>query len=158
MSREVHDSWREFDADITTILTRVRVGLCVWDSDLTELRLDDPDRFEQLSGFLKKHPAANLRIALRNTECLSRDHPRLLLLLKHYGQRFQILLASADLQRLRDTMLIADGAHVVVRHEQSQPRTTLILDDPADTEPWRKRFEEIWEEGGSLFTPTTLGL
>jgi hypothetical protein len=158
MTREVHDSWREFDAAVAVMLARVRIELCVWDSDLVGLHLEDPERFEKLSDFLKGHPAANLRIALRNTDRLASDHPRLLSLLRYYGHRFRILHVNAGLRHLRDTLLIADGAHVVVRHEQAQPRTTLILDDPADTEPWRKRFEDIWMEGGSLFTPTTLGL
>jgi len=158
MSRDVHDSWREFDADVGTILARVRVQLCIWDEDLAELHLEEPERFEALSAFLKGHPSASLRIALRRTDHFASDHPRLFSLLKYHGQHFHILRVHANLQRLRDTLLIADGAHAVVRHEQTQPRTTLILDDPADTEPWRKRFEDIWEEGGSLFTPTTLGL
>ncbi|MDR2165262.1 MAG: hypothetical protein LBO79_06505 [Zoogloeaceae bacterium] len=156
MTREIHNSWREFHAATEQVLGRAQRELCIWDNDLAELRLDMPEHIDCLRRILIGN--ADVRIALKRTDHLHRDHPRLVELFKHYSHTFQILQVHAGLENVRDTLVIADRAHVVIRPELAQPRSTHILDDPVETAPWLKRFEAVWAEGGIPFSPTTLGL
>jgi hypothetical protein len=158
MSRELHTAWRDFHADVDEILVRAHTQLAIWDADLAELGLEREGRFAFFPRMLAAHPLATIRLALRRVDHLYNDHPRLVALQKVYGQRLLIRRVSGKLLHLRDTLILADATHALIRHEQDQPRATRILDDAHETKPWQQRFEDIWAEGGEDFHPTTLGL
>jgi hypothetical protein len=66
---------------------------------------------------------------------------------------------TADqLAHLRDSMILVDDAHAVIRFDRDQPRGKLLVDESDEVMPYRRRFEEIWAEGGTPVAATTLGL
>ena len=63
-----------------------------------------------------------------------------------------------QLGHLRDSMILVDDAHALIRFDRDQPRCKLLIDEPEEVMPYRRRFEEIWAEGGIPVATTTLGL
>ncbi|HMY07757.1 MAG TPA: hypothetical protein PLT57_11825, partial [Accumulibacter sp.] len=84
--------------------------------------------------------------------------PRLLSLLASYAPALTLIVAPATLAALRDSILIADDRHLLVRFDRQQPRARQLIDEVIDCQPYVARFAEILAEGGETISPTTLGL
>ncbi|MDR3324097.1 MAG: hypothetical protein LBS89_07835 [Zoogloeaceae bacterium] len=162
MTTEIYNTWGEFHAAFDRILAQARQRVCIFDGDLAQLGLGHPARIAELQRLLTNPPLAatapTLRIALKQTDHLHREHPRLVALLKHYGHLLAVQQVSDSLRSLRDTLVIADDAHTLVRFDLEHPRSKIIVEDVEETQPYLQRFEEIWADGGALFSPTILGL
>lgn len=79
-------------------------------------------------------------------------------ILTHNSHRVQLQQTHESLAFLRDTIVIADGIHGVIRFDQDHPRSKLILASRQEVAPYLQRFEDIWLERGEPFSPTVLGL
>jgi hypothetical protein len=158
MATEIHNTWGEFRAAFDQILALARHSLCVFDGDLAQLGLDQAARMAELQRLLTDNPAATVRIALKQTDHLHRNYPRLVQLLKYQGHVAQVRQIPVSLRHLRDTLVIADQQHLLVRFDLEHPRFKQVLDDSIETAPYLKRFEEIWTESAHAFSPTPLGL
>jgi hypothetical protein len=154
MSEELYTSWEDFRVGFARILALATRELCIFDDDLTLAGLRQADNMETLRAFLvNNHPQAAARIVLRDTSRLTKEHPRLIDLMKTHGHLLQIGRISDNLQHLRDCIALADGCHALVRFDLEQPRCKLILDDTLLAAPYAQRFAEIWEEPGTPFLP-----
>lgn len=158
MSSELITSWGEHDASLKQILSLASSSLCIFDGDLSKLKLGHSEAIELLRRFLKSGRQNGLRIALQNTETLRRDNPRLLELLAERPQSMSILECPPHLAELKDSMVIADERHALIRIHKDHARSRVILDGAAECAPYVKRFEEILNEGGEPVGATTLGL
>ncbi|MDD3484398.1 hypothetical protein [Azovibrio restrictus] len=158
MPTQIHSTWGEFRASFEQVLAHTRHSLCIFDADLEQLGLDQAIRFEQLRQLLASDPATSIRIALKTTEHLHRQHPRLIQLLQTHGHAVHVQQIPDSLLQLRDTLIIGDQEHALVRFDQDHPRAKLIIADKKESSPYLQRFEDIWQEGGTPFTPTPLGL
>ena len=99
-----------------------------------------------------------MRIALRNTAPLQQRQPLLQRLLTTYSHNSAVQQTPEQLSHLRDSMILVDDAHALIRFDRDQPRSKLLIDEPEEVMPYRRRFEEIWAEGGTPVGTTTLGL
>ena len=158
MSSELITSWGEHDASLKKILALASNSLCVFDGDLSKLKLGRSDSIELLRQFLNNRQGNGLRIVLQNTEALRRDNPRLMELLADRPQNMSILECPPHLAELKDSMVIADERHALIRIHKDHARSRVILDSAEDCAPYVKRFEEILNEGGEPVSATTLGL
>lgn len=158
MSYELMTTWGEHDQSLQKILALATNSLCIFDEDLSKLKLGRSDNIEMLRQFLSTNRLNTLRIALQNIEPLRRDQPRLMQLLADYPQNMTILECPPHLESLKDSMLIADGQHALIRFHKDHARAKAILDDAEECAPYVKRFEEIVNEGGEPIGATTLGL
>lgn len=158
MSTALHTTWGEFRLAVAHTFDLVRHDLCIFDADLAQLGLDQLANIERLERLLHASPAAHIRIALQRTEHLHRDHPRLLQLLQHYGHALILQQTPEHLVSLRDTLVIADACHAVIRFDRDHPRSKSILACAEAVQPYQQRFDDIWREGGYRFSPTVLGL
>jgi hypothetical protein len=158
MTTELYNTWSEFRAAFDQVLALARHSLVIFDDDLAQLRLNQTARMVELQRILTGNPTARVRIALKKTDHLYCDHPRLIELLKHHGHLIQLRQVPASLHSLRDSLVIADDAHMLVRFDLDHPRSKRVLDDKTETAPYLERFEAIWTEGGADFSPTTFGL
>lgn len=158
MARELLASWTEFQTGIDRVLALARHEVLVFDHDLSSLRLDAPERVERLRALACSQPPGRVRIALIDSTPFVRDHPRLLRLLSDCGHAVEIHEVADHLAALRDTMLLADSCHGLIRFERSQARSKLLIADPAEVAEPLRRFEAIWNEGGTPLGATTLGL
>lgn len=158
MSREIFTSWSEYQSGVDRLLALARREICIFDRDLLDLKLDSSARLEPLKSLLLSNQPARLRIALRSADSLQRDCPRLISLLADYAHSMTMQQTTDQLTRLRDSMILVDGCHGLIRFDQSQPRSKLLIDENEELQPYLRRFDEIWNEGGTPLSVTTLGL
>ncbi|NJD25633.1 MAG: hypothetical protein FIB06_09550 [Betaproteobacteria bacterium] len=158
MSRELLNSWAEYHDGIDRILALAKRQLWIYDEDLAAFRLESPERMDCLQALLAAHPAECLAIALRNTEPLQRNNPRLCRLLATYSHNTAVWQTPDQIGHLRDSLLIADAASALIRFDRDQPRAKLLLDEPDEVRAYWQRFAAIRAEGGTPLATTTIGL
>lgn len=143
---------------VDRILALGRETLWIYDSNLGELKLETPAHLEALRVLLQSGKPNCLKIALRDASNLRDRSPRLNDLLRTHSHLMAVAETPDNLAHLRDGMILADGRHALIRFDQDQPRSKLVIDDPDEIAPYQRRFEEIWMEGGTPISATTLGL
>ena len=158
MSSKLMTTWAEHDAACADILGRAQKSLCIFDKDLSCLKLENPANASLLRQFLATDPRHQLQIVLRDAQALLRNSPRLLKLMIDYPQNMIVFERSADLATLNDALLMVDGIHALVRFHQEQVRSKIIIDDSQQCRPYLQRFSDILNEGGERISPTPLGL
>ena len=141
-----------------TILGRAEHQLLIFDRDLVTLRLDEKARLESLVRFLQPVGLRRIRMVLHDPGPLERDAPRLMQLIFRFSQVFDVRQSPDNLRHLADTHLLADESHGVRRFHADQPRSALIIDDPAYISPWWQRFEELWDQSHPCLQFSTTGL
>lgn len=158
MARELLTSWGDLQLAVDRLLALAEREILVFDDDLARFKLDDGPRLEHLKRLLQPRRPDCLRIALQKASTLQRSSPRLMRLLADYSGCMTVLETPDHLNHLRDSMLLVDGRHGIVLFDRNQPRSKLLVDETRELEPYLQRFEELWQEGGSPLSATTLGL
>jgi len=158
MSRELITSWNDYQAAIDRLLAMASQKICIYDEDLAQLRLDSENRQNALKRLLHDGRHETLQIAVRNAVPLSRENPLLVELLTTYSHLAAAQQTPPQLAHLRDSMLLVDDKHALIRFEQSQARSKLLIDEAEELRPYLLRFSEIWSEGGEPVRNTALGL
>lgn len=158
MARELLTSWGDLQLAVDRLLGLAEREILVFDDDLARFKLDDGPRLEHLKRLLQPRRQDCLRIALQKASTLQRSSPRLMRLLADYSGCMTVLETPEHLNHLRDSMLLVDGRHGIVLFDRNQARLKLLVDETRELEPYLQRFEELWQEGGSPLSATTLGL
>lgn len=158
MTREVFDTWTDYQRGVDTLLATAQHRLCIHDPDLALLRLDGGERLEHLHRLLRTGRAACVQIALRDANRIRRQAPRLMEALASFGHLMTIAEIPETLHRLRDSIVIADGCHSLIRFDLEQARGKLLIDEAEESMPYQKRFDEIWHECTNTISPRPLGL
>lgn len=158
MARELITSWDDYQSAVDRLLGMARESLCIFDTDLGDLHLDTPSRLGELKRLARTAHPHGLRIALRDVELLRRQQAPLLNLLTTYSQSIAAQQIPPHLAHLRDTMILVDGRHALIRFDHEQARSKLLIDEVDELQPYLQRFEEIWQETGEIVSGTTLGL
>ena len=158
MARELLTSWNEYRSAIDRLLAMVKREIRIYDQNIIELGLDSPPRLEHLKRLLQANLPETFRAALRDCEPLKRDCPRLMRLLADYAHGMTVQQTPEHLAHLRDAMVLIDGRHGLIRFDRDQPRSKLLIGETDELQPYLRRFEDIWAEGGTPLSITTLGL
>lgn len=158
MASELLTSWGEYRAAIDRILALATNELWLFDRNLNELKLETPARLDMLRHFLQAEKPDCLKIALRDATLFRNHSPRLLELLRTNSHLMAVTETPESIAHLRDCMILADGRHALIRFDHDHPRSKLIIDDPEGIAPYRRRYDEIWKEGGTAIAATVLGL
>jgi hypothetical protein len=158
MSRELFTSWTDYQSAIDRLLALAAKRIWVYDEDLGMLHLETAERIEMLKRPLASTRQDCLRIALRNTAPLLQRQPLVQRLLATHSHNSAAQKTPEQLSHLRDSMILVDDGHALIRFDRDQPRSKLLIDEPEEVMPYRRRCEEIWAEGGIPVATTTLGL
>ncbi len=140
------------------VLGRAEREILIFDRDLGALRLEDKARLEKLAGFLQADALRKIRVVLHDPGPVERNAPRLMQLIARFSHLIEVRQSPDNLRHLADTHLLVDQVHGVRRFHVDQPRGALILDDQAYLDPWRQRFEELWELSHSCLRFNITGL
>jgi len=140
------------------ILRRAESEILIFDRDLAALRVEEKTRIAALTSFLMTAGPRRIRIVLHDPEPAVRNAPNLMRLIARFSHLIDVRQSAENLRHLRDTHLLADESHGVRRFHVDQPRSALILDDPDYIQPWRQRFEELWELSLPCSSISTTGL
>ena len=155
------DSRVEASDAIDEVLACAKTEIRIFDSTPATLRERDfgrPACIDRLRQLLIANPQHRLRIVLQETRDIESELPRLLNLLAVLSAQIQIHLCTASARGARDVMIIADDAHFWRKPYFEHPRSILTLRDPAATQPFVDRFEEIWQNSEPAFSGGTAGL
>lgn len=158
MARDLITSWADYQTALDRLLAIATEKICVYDEDLVALKLDSPARLSALSRLFKAGRGNSLQIALRNAALVKINGPRLLTLLGTYSHLAEIRETPHQLSHLRDSMIVVDGKHALVRFDKDQPRSKLLIDEAEEVRPYLARFLQIWAEGGETVSGNPLGL
>lgn len=104
MARELITTWAEYQTAIDRMLAIACHRICIYDEDLTNLKLESSARLDHLKRLLAGQPAPVLRIAVRNGGPLRHAHPRLQNLLTTYGHLATAQETPSQIAHLRDSM------------------------------------------------------
>ena len=158
MSRELFTSWSDYQIAIGRVLTLARKRICIYDENLVQMRLESPERIATLKATLSAAGADCLRIALRDAAPLQQRQPLLQDLLVAFSHNSAVQQTPEQLGHLRDSMILVDDTHALIRFDHDQARGKLLIDEREEVIPYCRRFEEIWSEGGTPVSARTLGL
>jgi len=158
MARELITSWGEYQTAIGRLLCMACRKICIYDEDLGQFKLDSTQRLPQLQRVLQAGLKESLQIVVRNADPLRNHSPLLINLLSQFGHLAIAQQSPPDLAHLRDSMLIIDDKHALIRFERELPRSKLLIDEADELKPYANRFSELLSAGGEPVGTTTLGL
>lgn len=158
MARELITSWTDYQMALDRLLAIACHKISIYDEDLTTLKLDSAPRLLHLKRLLSAGQEDALQIAVRDAGPLRQKHPLLLNQLSTYGHCAAARETPSQLAHLRDSMIIADDKHALIRFDRDMPRSKLLIDEIDELRPYLSRFKEIWSEGGESVGSTALGL
>ena len=145
-------------AAIDRLLDLAQQHVQVFDIDLSQGGWNAPARIESLMRFLRGATHPRLDIIVHDTRWIESSAARLCALLRTYGHAVTIYTTGAEARSAMDPLVIVDGRHMLHRFHISQPRASLVIEQPHAVKPWMTRFEEIWATGEPGIAGTVLGL
>lgn len=158
MARELITSWADYQMALDRLLAIACHKISIYDEDLVALKLESAPRLLHIKRVLQAGEPNTLQIAVRNAGPIRQKNPQLLNQLATYGHLATARQTPPQLAHLRDSMILVDDKHALIRFERDQPRSKLLIDEIDEVRPYLTRFKEIWSEGGEGVTSTALGL
>jgi len=143
---------------IDDLIPLARHHIRVFDQDLSQTGWNSALRAERISTFLREVRGRRLDIILHDTRYLETACPRMVSLLRTFSYAMTILKTGDEAKVATDPLLIVDKAHYLHRFHFEQPRATLGIAQPDQTQPLANRFDEIWATGEPGISGTVLGL
>lgn len=152
------DTEADFQHAVSRLLAAPGRELRIFDPDLAALRLNRPERIEQLKAFLRESRTRRVFIALHYPEHLTRECPRMMSLLARFAHAIQIHRTHEEIRDIQDSFLVIDQSHYLRRPVAQFTRGALGLYDETEALAMRGRFQEIWAASFPGVSSTTLGL
>ncbi len=152
------DTEADFQQALDRLLAAQGRELRIFDPDLAALRLNTPQRVEQLRQFLAASRMRRLYVAVHSPDHLTKYCPRMMALLSRFAHAIQINCTYEEIHNLQDSFLVLDQSHYLRRPVALQFRGALGLHDDNEALAMRARFMEIWSASFPGVVSTTLGL
>lgn len=119
-------------------------NLYLFEKNYDGLGFNSEARYETLRNFLLASPTHRLFVLTHDTQYLSTQCPRMMMLLRHFGTRMFIYQTPKHLQQITEPFSVADDAHFVRRFHFDDPRGILGMHDPESARALKSRFMEMW--------------
>ena len=158
MNPELLVNWTDHDNHVQKVLLLASRALRIFDEDLARLGLEKPENASILRRLLIAERQNTITVVVRNADPFRRNSPRLMKLLADFPNTLKIYECAPQLSSLTDAMVLADSSHALIRFHKDHVRSKAIIDNADECRPYMLRFQEILKEGGTLISPTTLGL
>jgi hypothetical protein len=154
----VLNSIAEQAAAIDDLILMARRHVRVFDQDLSQAGWNSAQRAERLTGFLRAARGRRLDIIVHDTRYVESACPRMVALLRTFSYAMSIFKTGDEAKIATDPLVIVDSTHYLHRFHFDQPRATLGIAQPEQTQPLANRFDEIWATGEPGISGTVLGL
>jgi hypothetical protein len=151
-------SRKEYHLAADRVISLAYQELRFFDPDLSDFRLETPERILSLRAFLARSRDNRVKIAVHDPEYVKRHCPRLISLLGSYAGFIAVHRTQGDAAKAQDCFILADRLHVVRRAVAKQPRGVLLVSDPLEGHGMHSRFSEIWESSEPGASASTSGL
>jgi hypothetical protein len=158
MARELITSWADYQMALDRLLAFACHKISIYDEDLVTLKLESAPRLLHIKRILQAGEGDALQIAVRNAGPIRQKHPLLLNQLSTFGHSAVARETPPQLAHMRDSMILVDDKHALIRFERDLPRSKFLIDEIDEVRPYLTRFKEIWSEGGESIAGTALGL
>ena len=155
---ERFDTNEGFQAAFDRLLQQPGRELRLFDPDGAALRLNDPQRIERLDRFLLASRTRRLYLVVHSTDHLTRQCPRLMMLLRRFSHAMQINRTHEEIREVQDAFLLLDAVHYIRRPMATLFRGAMGLGDENEGQALRGRFGEIWAASYPAVSSTTVGL
>ncbi len=150
------DGRGEFHANVLEMLDRTRLAVCAADRDFADWPLETPAAFDTLSRILIGREAS-LRLIVYEPDWLERQGARFGLLRRRFPDKIACRTPPATLAP-SDGMLFGDQHHLLRRAHSRAWRGRALFAVSDGLQPWRQRFEALWDESEPCLGATSLGL
>jgi hypothetical protein len=151
------DGTADHDQALDELIANAAHIVRIFDKNLGRA-FNSPRRCELMRQLLLARRTNRIYIVLHETANITRDCPRLIMLLKHFSHAIDIHQTLPAARRVYDPFAIADDALFVHRFHYDHMRGTASVGDIANTRVLIKRFDEIWQASCPAIAATTLGL
>ena len=148
----------ELHAAFDELLAGAQRLLRLYDHDLSVFNIDHTARHASLRAMCLAGGGRRIELLLDKIEHISRDHPRLMQLVRDFGHVLEIRQADPAMPRPDQAFVLADRRGVLVRADKTALRGTLHLDDTLTAAKLDQEFEGMWQRAQGGVTATTLGL
>jgi hypothetical protein len=148
----------EYVAAWDTLLPHAVTEVLIFDRDLREGGWSSLNRSNLLRDFMFRSRLSKLQIVLHDTTYVEGHLPRLLMLLREFSHKIQILRTIGDGRNAWDAFAIVDGRHVLHRFHQNVMKGELALFAPVKAREVKERYDELLMFTESGVNATQLGL
>lgn len=147
----------DYEAALDELIANAGVTVRIFDRSIGRA-FNSPQRFELLRQLLRAKRTNRVHIALHETANVTRDCPRLIVLLRQFSHNLFIYQTLPAARRVYDPFAVADDARFVHRFHYDDMRGVATVGDVAATQLLIKRFDEIWQASVPSVSATTVGL
>jgi len=152
------DTISGYTAALDWLCQSAQHSLCVFEQNYDGIGFNAEARYEVLRNFLLANPANQLLVLTHDTNYLSTQCPRMMMLLQQFGSNMLIHQTPKNLRHLTEPFAVADNTHYVRRFHFDTPQGLLAKHDPENARMLKSRFEEMWEASHQGVSATKLGL
>lgn len=146
----------EFSQAVLELLARSRLSIALADMDFSDWPLETPEAITQLSRILRP-PDSSLRLIVHSPEWLEKYGARLARLRKTFAGRVECRQAPPTFAA-GEGLLVGDRHHLLRRAHYRSFRGRVMFAMPEQVDPWRQKYETLWQESTACLTSTTIGL
>ena len=146
----------EFHLAVQELLARSRRSVALLDRDFSDWPLETPEAMTHLSRILHE-PEASLRLVVHSPDWLERYGARFARLRATFSGRVECRQAPASLAAA-EGLMIGDRLHLLRRVHFQSYRGRVSYAMPEQTDPWRHKYDLLWQESTPCLTVTTVGL
>jgi len=145
-------------AAIDELIALARHRIRVFDQDLSQTGWNQALRIDRLRTFLREARGRRIDVIVHDTHYLESACPRMLNLLRTYSSAMTIYRTGTEAKLATNPLLVIDDRHYLHRFHFEQPRATMGIDQPEQTQLLATRFDQIWATGEPGINATVLGL
>jgi len=148
----------DYVAALDTVCNLAIHSLFVFEKDFVNIGFNSEARYKVLRGFLLGNPNNRLQLLAHDTRPMSQYCPRLMTLLRQFGQNMLIHQTPKSLQHITEPFAVADDSHYVRRFHFDDTRGILAQNDAEGARLLKSRFLEMWEASHPSASTGTLRL
>lgn len=152
------DGIADYVAALDTVCASAQRTLNIFENDYDGIGFNAEARYNVLQRFLLNSPINRLNLLVHDPQHLIRYCPRMMTLLRQFGNSMFIFQTSKNLQHISEPFAVADTQNYVRRYHFDDTRGLLAKNDPEGARLLNSRFQEMWASSHSCASGTKLGL
>ncbi len=152
------DGVDDYIAALDTLCGMATRSLCIFEQDFDGLGFNSEKRYDALRHFLLANPYNRLYLLAHDTGYLSRDCPRVGMLLRQFSHCMQIYRTPPHMLNVSEPFAVADELHYVRRFHFDDTRGIFAENDPQGARVLHSQFMEMWSASRPGVSATTTGL
>ncbi len=158
LQHSTFDAVSDYIAALDTVCSSAQRTLNIFEQNFEGIGFNSEARFDMLQRFLLSSPINRLNLLAHDPQHLIRYCPRMMMLLRQFGNSMFIYQTPKNLLHISDPFAVADNTHYVRRYHFDDTRGLLGKNDPEEARRLNSRFNEMWNSSHPCVSGTTLGL